>query len=290
MLYELIEKIISLTAVQMRLPEPYGAFHLIICLIFVPAAVSAALMLGRRHGSKDPGNCRLRNALRKAPENALGNNQGSVLDDDAGRHRKKVKTIRICGIIMLVSEIYKQLFLYMAVNEGGYNFWYLPFQLCSIPMYLCLMFPRFEKTSAVFMSSYGLLGAVMTLIFPDGIMYTYAALTIHGFMWHFMLIFVGIYCMASGLADRSFKAFIRTIPLFLGLAAVAFIINLVLGAGSGADMFYISPYLTTAQPVFKGIAERLGRIPEIIIYLVSIIVGAGFINRACACLYSIMAE
>ena len=45
------------------------------------------------------------------------------------------------GFLMLISEIWKQYCLTYIMNEGTYNWWYFPFQLCSIPMYVCLLLP-----------------------------------------------------------------------------------------------------------------------------------------------------
>ena len=46
-----------------------------------------------------------------------------------------------CGLILLASEIWKQWTLTFQLNHGVYNFWYFPFQLCSVPMYVCLILP-----------------------------------------------------------------------------------------------------------------------------------------------------
>ena len=51
-----------------------------------------------------------------------------------------------CGLILLASEIWKQWTLTFQLNHGVYNFWYFPFQLCSVPMYVCLIPPRREKS------------------------------------------------------------------------------------------------------------------------------------------------
>ena len=46
-----------------------------------------------------------------------------------------------CGLFLSASELYKQLFLYYMINQGRYDWWYFPFQLCSLPMYFCLLLP-----------------------------------------------------------------------------------------------------------------------------------------------------
>ena len=44
-----------------------------------------------------------------------------------------------CGLVLALGELYKQLFLYQIVNQGRYDWWYFPMQLCSTPMYLSLI-------------------------------------------------------------------------------------------------------------------------------------------------------
>ena len=46
------------------------------------------------------------------------------------------------GVVLLVMEVMKQVFIFSVLNQGRYyNWWYVPFQLCSVPMYLCLCLP-----------------------------------------------------------------------------------------------------------------------------------------------------
>ena len=55
--------------------------------------------------------------------------------------KKYIRFFFICGMIMFLSELWKQYCITFIINEHRYNWWYFPFQLCSIPMYLCLMLP-----------------------------------------------------------------------------------------------------------------------------------------------------
>ncbi len=51
------------------------------------------------------------------------------------------------GLLLFASELWKQCTLTFILNDGIYDFWYFPFQLCSIPMYLLLVFPFLENNS-----------------------------------------------------------------------------------------------------------------------------------------------
>ena len=70
----------------------------------------------------------------------------------------------VTGMILLGSEAGKQLLLTFSVGKGHYLWWYFPFQLCSIPMYLLPLLPflKGEKRRCVlaFLSTLTLLGAM----------------------------------------------------------------------------------------------------------------------------------
>ena len=81
------------------------------------------------------------------------------------RHRKTDIFFFICGLFMLSGEIWKQLTLTFILGGGQYNWWYFPFQLCSIPMYILILYPRIRRSALkqallTFLMCYGLLGGI----------------------------------------------------------------------------------------------------------------------------------
>ena len=223
-------------------PKPWSAFHIVISL----AGLAAAFSLARRLSSKNPS-----------------------------------AVLWTCGALLAASEIYKQLFLYRVVNQGCYDWWYFPFQLCSTPMYLCLLFPlfpqgRFRTAAAVYLQSFGFLGGIMALAEPSGLMHPYWTLTLHGLGWHILLVFIACYCTASGLASKTGCRFLSALPLFFAFCLTATAINLF--TEGQADMFYISPYYPVTQVVFHEISVALGTWPGIAVYLASVCAGA-FLSR-----------
>lgn len=42
------------------------------------------------------------------------------------------------GLFLMFCEGYKLLFYYYVIGHGSFQWWVFPFQLCSIPMYLCV--------------------------------------------------------------------------------------------------------------------------------------------------------
>lgn len=151
-------------------------------------------------------------------------------------------------------------------------------------MYLGLLYPGAKKRApetvstsiATFIQDFALLGGAMALAEPSGLMHPYWVLTLHGFIWHFILIFMGLHCALSHTGSKKLKGFLSTLPLFLVCALIASLINVITHPYGNADMFYISPYYPNEQIVFHEIALALGTLPGNLLYLSAVILG-GFI-------------
>ena len=200
------------------------------------------------------------------------------------KHSIKCKNFLFyCGLLMFLSELWKQYCLTCTLNHGSYNWWYFPFQLCSIPMYICLMFPiitseRLLSLMLTFLMDFGLLGVIFTFFDTTVLYYGYAPLTIHSFGWHILLIIIGIYAGRSGKADISKKGFAKTAGFFFACCLLATFFNLVFHPYGKINMFYISPYYQMGQIVYRDIAEMFGNAFGIVSYLVSILMGAGLLH------------
>ncbi len=246
----ILQFLLQKTAWPMTPPAPWSAFHIIFSVSGLAASGFLALSLARRRQKSGCG--------KNGAPCACG-------------------VLWICGILLAVSEIYKQLFILQVISHGVYDWWYFPFQLCSTPMYLCLVFPLLpsgapQKNAAGYLKAFGFLGGIMALAEPSGLMHPYWTLTLHGLLWHILLVFIALYCATSGLAGRSIRDFFHTLPLFFLFCLIATLINIL--TGGKADMFYISPYYPITQVVFHQISLALGILPGIGIYLAAICTGA----------------
>lgn len=190
-----------------------------------------------------------------------------------------------CGLFLSACELYKQIFLYVVINGGRYDWWFFPFQLCSLPMYLCLMLPflregRFKTTLYTFMQDFNLLGGLAALIIPEGFRHIHWTLTLHGYLWHILLILIGLAIAWSGRSDLSRRGFGRTIPVFVICCCIATLINIYAPGHGRADMFYITPYYPSSQPVFHEIALEIGIIPANLLYLATVCFGGYLVHQA----------
>ncbi len=240
-----MEKILRLTAWPMTPPKPYSSFHILLSICGILSALCLARILSRK------------------PERA-------------------VKRLFVCGLILAGGELYKQLFLTLAVHPGVYDWWYFPFQLCSIPMYLCLLLPglpkRLRPAVFTFLQDFGLLGGLMALAEPSGLMHPYVTLTLHGFLWHFILIFIGLFCHFSFAECRPAKQYVHALPIFFGCCLIALAINWAAGPETNIAMFYISPYHPSQQAVFRQLSLLLGIFPGNLLYVASAALGAFLVH------------
>lgn len=188
-----------------------------------------------------------------------------------------------CGVSMFFSEVWKQYTLTFIVNNGTYNWWNFPFQLCSIPMYVCIVLPFIKQPSlarafAAFLMNYGLLGGIFVFFDTSGMHYSYLPLTIHSHLWHILLIGIGLLSGISKDGDTSFLAYIKSTALYVIGCIIATMLNLILHKYGTINMFYISPYYKMSQRVFEQIALSIGNNLGLLIYMLSIVTGAGVLH------------
>ncbi len=199
------------------------------------------------------------------------------------KHTRKDKVLLSIGCILLMIETIKQIYLYLVVYHS-YNVWYFPFQLCSTPMYLCILryfMIRHEGVDS-FLQNYAMLGGICALAVPDG--FTNAShplLTVHGYTWHILLISISL-ILAFHQPEKNIFVRIRRYGqgciVFAILTVIAEIINVLFHSYGDCDMFYISPFHISTQPVFRDIDLIVGRRIGIVIYLFAIVLATFVID------------
>lgn len=211
---------------EMERPRAWGAFHALFFFIGIPLAILLAFL------------------LRRIPKKSEG------------------LLFLTAGGILLISEIFKQL-AFTAI-EGTYRFDLIPFQLCSIPMYLCilmLMIPdgKIQRAVRAFIATFGLMGGMASYIAPGTMCRDWLELTLHSFLWHLILIFLGFYVFFSHNTKIQKGDFLGAEILYLSLCAVAFLINLIFinAPGVPVNMFYVGPK-PSDLPICREITARFG--------------------------------
>ncbi len=259
----MITDFLNMTAWRMDTPHLFGVFHIAASLLTAATAAVAAVFFARRAATE-----------------------------------KGVQIILfLTGWILIILEVYKQLFLYFIVNDGAFDFWFFPFQLCSVPMYLCILLPLLKdgyRTAAMtFMGGYTFVSAVATLLFPEDILRPYIALTAHGFIWHGLLLFISLFILFTGCADASSQGLRSAAVLFAALSVIALIINTAAEqvmpairaahpavAHEWAAMFYLNPFHISPQPVVSTVQKAAGIPAGLFLYTLVIAAVSSMVIKA----------
>lgn len=205
------------------------------------------------------------------------------------------KTFRIVlislGSFLILTEIYKQFYYLYAIGMEGYDWDMLPFQLCSVPMYIsviagCMKKCKVRDIICEYLVTIGFLGGIMAYIEPSGILHDDLFKLLHSSIWHAMLIWIALYILFTNNACHNLKNYPKALIALGGVVIVATTLNLVFKdkASVGFNMCYISPFRNTPLAVFKDfdvffknlLGNYPGRIVSIIIYLIGVSLG-GFV-------------
>jgi len=256
---------LTMTARRMDAPPLFGSFHIAAALAAAFAAIVCAVIFSERI------------AASPHPEKAL------------------IKVLSSAGWLLVILEVYKQLFLYFIVNGGAFDLWFFPFQLCSVPMYLCILLPfvkgHVRSTFLTFMSGYTFISAAAALIYPEDFLRPYVSLTVHGFLWHGILLFISLLIMICKAADPSAKGLLGAAGLFACLCAAAVCINAAAEpvmqnihishpevAHDWAAMFYLNPYHISPQPLVGSVQKTAGIPAGLLLYALVIAFLASFLQ------------
>lgn len=267
----------------------FGTVHIIASLTAAASASAAAAFVTGR----------LKTAEKSCRTGTSGDSGQSVTAKD--NKRKTVRVLAVCGWLLAALEICKQFCLLQSGEGGAYDWWYFPFQLCSVPMYLCILLPlvraRVRRAFLSFMSGYTFISAVAALLYPEDFMNAGGMLAVHGFLWHGMLLFISLLIMMdramdteAGSAEKSaavqrnrlFPDIIDAAALFAVLSMVAVLINMAaepamqaayakhLIPHSYAAMFYMNPYHISPQPLVSDVQNALGIPAGLLLYALAI--------------------
>ena len=204
------------------------------------------------------------------------------------RDRSLLVLLSALGFLMIAAEIFKQWFVSRYVYPDFPSAWFFPWQFCSMAMYcsavVLFLKGKAQDTVLVFLSSFSLLAALFALGWPGDMMRPQILLFVHSFAYHAIMIIESIAAMLI-LTRKKKVPFYPAVILFCCMAGIAEIVNIIshytIGAnGLESNMFNITPFYQPNMPVFSWIAQKVGVIPEILIYLAMIVLGSWLLYLA----------
>ena len=232
------------TAWTMGKPAAYGLFHILMTLGLLAATVAGAYAL--RHTTQ----------------------------------RQNRIVLGCVGVFLLLTEVYKIAF-HMTVNPYDWGFWgAFPFQLCSVPMYLCIVCAlckneRVNRWMYEGMFAVNMVGGIMAFLEPSGIQHGYVTLTFHAYIWHMLLIFIGLYLFMSRRVCTDRYSYLRAMAMYFIVAALAQGFNLIFG--DKINCFYISPYKQSPLAVFKDIYASAGWLANMLLMFLAIALASALV-------------
>lgn len=198
---------------------------------------------------------------------------------------KKADTIVFSyGLFILILEIYKQLYMTYILCDGIYGWSYFPYQFCSVPMYVALIFPliRNEKIKCAgyaFIATYGLLAGALVICIPAAVFSNRLSLNIHTILWHSMQVVIGVFIGNQRKIGSNYKSIIRAIIVFLSITAIALAANVIAyplldPKGYHFSALSFSPYYQTSFFVFDEIQAKTNWYFTYALYILSFTLGA----------------
>lgn len=253
----IFEKILYMLQVEMKVPEPFGWFHLM-WIFLVIIALKILFKLKSKYSDK-----------------------------------QLKKVLAIYGIVALLLELIKQLiwsFNYNPITNitsWDYQWYAAPFQLCTTPIFaslICVFLKNSKLRNSLlsYMAFVTILGSFMTIVIPDSCFVSDTLVNIHTMWLHCGSFVVSIYLLMSGAVEINKQNLKSACVVFLVFVVIAeflniFIYNTGILNGEAFNMFYISPYFTSTLPVFDIIQENVPFIIYLFVYILAISIGATII-------------
>lgn len=253
----MFEKLLYFLQTEMPEPTPFGWFHLL-CIAIMFGIIIILFITRKKHNNK-----RLK------------------------------KILLVYGLVALILEILKQLswsFNYDTVSKlvtWDYKWYAFPFQLCTTPIYVSIICAFLKKGKVrdsllSYLSFFTILGSISTIILPESCFVEDILVNIHTMYLHLGSFILSVYLLFTKEVKLTKNNFIRATIVFLIFIFIAQSLNILVYNSSllndeTFNMFFISPYFTSSLPVYDIIQEKVPYILFLIIYIVTLTMGAGII-------------
>lgn len=197
------------------------------------------------------------------------------------------------GIVLIVSEIFKQLIHSLDVIDGvaawDYSWRNFPFQFCSVPIYLMIIAGALRKGKAyetilTFLATFSLWAGIVVVIYPSTVLSAIVFFSLHTMLWHGSMVVVGFMLLATKTVQLRFKNVLKACIIFAIVVSIAQIMNLLwplFKIDKTFNMFYISPHYTCDMPILDTIQEKAPYVVFLLCYILGF-VGIAFLVMAIA--------
>ena len=212
---------------RMETPQPYGWFHLMSFALSILAAVALCVLYRK------------------------------------GKLRNIRLVVLVTAITVTVLEVYKQInfsFSYENGIEFDYSWWSIPWQFCSMPMYVGLVAGltkgRVHRSCCAFLATYAMFAGACVMFYPTTVFVETIGINIQTMVCHGSMLTIGVLLMYTEYVKLEHRTILRAMPVFAVGVGIAMIINeLAYVTGlletDTINAFYISPYCEPHLPVYS---------------------------------------
>jgi len=195
------------------------------------------------------------------------------------------RIIMIFWIIIVVLEIGKQLIYSFKFNEDGMYYYYtlqvFPYQLCSTPFYV---FPivvfakegKFRDYAISFTSLFILIGGLIVMIYPNDVFGgDFEFIFLQTMVHHGTQVIIGIYCLCYTRKQNKLLWFLKSLPYFVVLCALAVVLNEVifLITPRFINLWNISSHFACGLPILSTVYAAV----PYVVFLLAFVVGFTFL-------------
>lgn len=241
----IFKSVLEIFETKMTEPTMYGWFH----IMWLVLTVAASVLL-----------CRL---FKDGTENCV--------------HR----IVLFTTILVILLEIYKQIEYTFSIENGqivsDFQWYAFPFQFCSTPMYVGLLFSiirkgRVHDALGAFLASYAIFAGVCVMLYPNTVFVETMGINIQTMVCHGSMIVIGVYLLYTGYVPLKHKTILKAVPVFATAVALAAVMNEVayrtgLLETDEFNMFFISPYCDPSLPVFSLVQPLVPFVVSLVIYI-----------------------
>lgn len=153
----------------------------------------------------------------------------------------------VSSAIMWFGEAYKQFVTTFANDVPSYNWYFFPFQFCSLPLYTYLAAAIIKKGKAydyltAFNSTYCLFAGTLVLLTPNSVFSTSIAISAQSMLHHMLMVTTAVAGLRSYSKKFNLSLYTGAFCIFFSSIIIAEILNFGIPAAFGQDvnMFFIS--------------------------------------------------
>lgn len=168
----------------------------------------------------------------------------------------------ITSVVMIIGEIYKQIVYSFQTGAFVFQWYYLPIQFCSTPIYtfaLCAILGKGKLYDwlSVYNGSYCLFAGLTVLLLPSTVYSNYLGVCIQSMIHHGLMIIVGLAAIKTYAKNLSIKNFLGALGVFLFFFIIAEGLNFIIPVltSQPVNFYFISKGINLDMPVLSHVKK-----------------------------------